>query len=409
MYGTFKFIHCADLHLGSSFIGLSNRHRDLGKRLRESMFEALENVVAIAKEEDIDFVIFAGDIFDDTEETFLTRSRFIEAIRRIGKNCYICYGNHDDSRKWEKGLPLPENAFVFSTTVTNYTFVKDGTSVAKIIGASFSRIPTEDLLVNVVGEKDMFNIGVFHCSLDSYSQNDEYAPCKKNSLLNKGVDYWALGHVHKRSIVSKRPYIVYPGNTQGKKITEQGHKGCYVVTVTGGSVSDIKFRKTGNFVFKDVALDITGKNDLEDVVRHTCSDLNEKTVLRVDVGGRGNLDGLRTDDVNEVIEQIEKYTGCFVVSLRFSSLPDIDLNSREKTGDFISEVIRCGRERLNEFSRDLLLNTICSTRLSQSIKKEFEAFSDEELRRMIADAQYRIVEELLRAEGDDRVDKKDFH
>ncbi|MCQ2086277.1 MAG: DNA repair exonuclease [archaeon] len=395
MHGTFKFIHCADLHLGSSFHGLSESDEDLGKRLRESMFEALDNIVAIAREEDVDFVIFSGDIFDDTEETLLTRSRFVSAIKKIDKNCYICYGNHDDRRKWEKSLPLPKNAFVFSKTVEEYTFSKNDADVARIIGASFSNQTTEDLIADIAGAKDIFNIGVFHCNLDSYSQDDVYAPCKKDSLLKKGIDYWALGHIHKRRIVSERPYIVYPGNTQGKKITELGIKGCYVVTVTDGSVSSIDFHRTGNFAFEDVVIDITDKNNFLDAIDVCCSNLDDKSILKITISGRGVLDNeLRTDGEDSVKKTIEERTGHTVASLSFSSMPDIDLDLREKTGDFLSEVIKCGK-KLSGVSRDSLLDKICSTKLSKSIKSEFEIFDDKQLKKMITDARNRIVWALL--------------
>ncbi|MCQ2056539.1 MAG: hypothetical protein MJY64_03675, partial [archaeon] len=267
--------------------------------------------------------------------------------------------------------------------------------VAKIFGASFSEKTTEELITNIAGAKDIFNIGVFHCNLDSYSQDDTYAPCKKDSLLDKGIDYWALGHIHKRRIVSERPYIVYPGNTQGKKITDLGPKGCYVVTVEDGSVSDIEFRRTGNYVFENVVLDITGKNNFLDIIDMGCSNLDSKSILNVTISGRGSLDReLRTDGKDSVKRTIEERTGHIVASFNFSSTLDIDLDLREKTGDFLSEVIKCGR-KLSATSRDSLLDKICSTKLSKSIKNEFEIFDDEQLKKMIVDARNRIVLELL--------------
>ena len=74
MGASFRFIHCADLHLGSSFTGLSSSDAVLGQRMRDSLFTALDAIVEKAIDEKVDFVIFSGDIFDTSNETPLTRS-----------------------------------------------------------------------------------------------------------------------------------------------------------------------------------------------------------------------------------------------------------------------------------------------------------------------------------------------
>ncbi len=63
-----------------------------------------------------------------------------------------------------------------------------------------------------------------------------YAPCTVDELKSKGYDYWALGHIHQREIVSEAPWIVFPGNIQGRHIKETGSKGATLVTVEDGHV-----------------------------------------------------------------------------------------------------------------------------------------------------------------------------
>jgi exonuclease SbcD len=77
-----------------------------------------------------------------------------------------------------------------------------------------------------------FNIGVLHTNLGGISEHANYAPCSLQTLKNKGYQYWALGHVHSRQILCTDPYIVYPGNIQGRNGREQGEKSCELVTVT---------------------------------------------------------------------------------------------------------------------------------------------------------------------------------
>jgi DNA repair exonuclease SbcCD nuclease subunit len=65
-----------------------------------------------------------------------------------------------------------------------------------------------------------------------------YAPCTLDELVNKGYDYWALGHVHQKCILHERPHVVFAGNLQARSIRETGPKEACLVTVDGGEVTD---------------------------------------------------------------------------------------------------------------------------------------------------------------------------
>jgi hypothetical protein len=83
-----------------------------------------------------------------------------------------------------------------------------------------------------------FNIGLLHSSVGEREGHDTYASCTVDQLHNHGYDYWALGHVHKRAILARDPWIVFPGNLQGRHVHETSAKGAILVTVTDGSISD---------------------------------------------------------------------------------------------------------------------------------------------------------------------------
>jgi DNA repair exonuclease SbcCD nuclease subunit len=83
---------------------------------------------------------------------------------------------------------------------------------------------------------DFFNIGMLHTSLNGRPGHDPYAPTDLSTLVAKGYDYWALGHVHAREVVSEAPRIVFPGNLQGRRASETGAKGCELVTVEAGRI-----------------------------------------------------------------------------------------------------------------------------------------------------------------------------
>src|SRR5438045_2338199 len=69
-------------------------------------------------------------------------------------------------------------------------------------------------------DKDRFNIGLLHTSIDGRVGHDTYAPCSVDQLRGHGYQYWALGHVHRREVLSEAPWIVFSGNLQGRHINE---------------------------------------------------------------------------------------------------------------------------------------------------------------------------------------------
>jgi DNA repair exonuclease SbcCD nuclease subunit len=76
--------------------------------------------------------------------------------------------------------------------------------------------------------------------VDGREGHDSYAPCSVEQLSGHGYQYWALGHVHQREVLSDAPWIVFPGNLQGRHINEAGPKGATLVTVTGGRVAKVE-------------------------------------------------------------------------------------------------------------------------------------------------------------------------
>ena len=75
------------------------------------------------------------------------------------------------------------------------------------------------------------NIGILHTAVEGNAQHASYAPTSLEELKHKGYDYWALGHVHAARVWAREPWIVFPGNLQGRNIRETGAKGACLVTV----------------------------------------------------------------------------------------------------------------------------------------------------------------------------------
>ncbi len=238
---SFSFLHAADIHLDSPLIGLAGQEGSAAERIRTATREALRNLVSLAIEEHVDFVIIAGDLYDGDWRDYQTGLFFVGQMGRLREakiSVYLLHGNHDAQSQITKSLSLPENVKAFDARKPA-TFELDRIGVA-LHGQSY---PQRDVTHNLVDDypsprAGRFNIGVLHTGLGGMGGHANYAPCRLSELVNKGYDYWALGHVHSTQILNERPHVVFPGNLQGRHVREVGPKGACLVTVEGQEIID---------------------------------------------------------------------------------------------------------------------------------------------------------------------------
>jgi DNA repair exonuclease SbcCD nuclease subunit len=144
-----------------------------------------------------------------------------------------------------------------------------------IHGQGFAtRSVTDDLAGEYpLGDSQLFNIGLLHTSLDGRPGHETYAPCTLDGLRSRGYRYWALGHVHKREVVAEDPWIVFPGNLQGRHARETGPKGCSLVTVEDGRVQQVEFRPLDLVRWVTSVVDLTGAGSLAEVYERVSGEL----------------------------------------------------------------------------------------------------------------------------------------
>ena len=240
-----RFLHAADMHLDSPLRGLERYEGAPVEEIRGATRRAFENLVALAIAESVDFVLLAGDIYDGDWRDYNTGLFFSGQMGRLndhGIPVFLIAGNHDAASQITKALRPPPNLSVFATRAPE-TWVLEHLGVA-IHGQGFpSRAVTDDLSrAYPQGDPALFNIGLLHTSLDGRPGHEPYAPCTLDGLRAKGYQYWALGHVHQRELLARDPYVLFPGNIQGRHIRETGPKGCSLVRVEDGQVVEVESR-----------------------------------------------------------------------------------------------------------------------------------------------------------------------
>ena len=239
----FTFIHTSDIHLDSPLLGLEEYEGAPVSYVRGATRRAFENLVDLALREKVDLVLIAGDLYDGDWRDYNTGLFFISQMARLNRaGIQVCLvrGNHDASSQITHRLRLPPNCTDFSTSQPE-TVLFDDLKVA-VHGQGFPHAAVrEDISRGYPGaRKGYFNIGLLHTCVNGRAGHDNYAPCDLSYLRSKGYDYWALGHVHRGEVLNRDPWIVFPGNLQGRHIREDGPKGCVLVTVKDGLVSTVQ-------------------------------------------------------------------------------------------------------------------------------------------------------------------------
>ncbi|MCZ6792624.1 MAG: DNA repair exonuclease [Planctomycetota bacterium] len=266
---SFRFLHAADIHLDSPLRGLDRYEGAPVDELRGASREALRSLVELVRSEDVAFVLLAGDVYDGDWKDYNTGLFFaheMSKLRRADVRVFIVSGNHDAASQLTKNVSLPSNVHVFPTERPG-TAVIDDLSVA-IHGQGFARREVrEDLSVGYPAPlPGHLNIGLLHTSAGGREGHENYAPCRVESLVAKGYDYWALGHVHQREVLHEDPWIVFPGNVQGRHIRESGPRGCTLVSVEDGEIHRVEQRDLDVLRWALVEVDAAGAEGTDEVL-----------------------------------------------------------------------------------------------------------------------------------------------
>ncbi len=240
-----RILHTADIHLDSPLRGLAPYEGAPVEALRAATRHAFERVIELTFDEKVDLLLIAGDLYDGDWGDYRTGLYFVSQMAKLhDARIPVCIvaGNHDARSVITRSLRLPPNVHLLPAAAPK-TVVLDELGIA-VHGQSFATRSVQQELARgypapVAG---LFNIGLLHTSADGREGHDTYAPCTVAGLASKGFDYWALGHVHRREVLSRAPWIVFPGNLQGRHARETGAKGATLITVEGAGVAQVEHR-----------------------------------------------------------------------------------------------------------------------------------------------------------------------
>ena len=360
-----RFVHAADLHLDSPFVGIRSMDADIASALAEATFRAYDNIIDICIREQVDALLVAGDVFDGADRSLRAQLRFVDGLRRLdeaGIRSFVCHGNHDPLDGWESRLDLPPGCHRFGPQVEHVPVYPEAPDKVIVHGVSY---PQREVRENLIPAFDKavpgaFDIGLVHANVDNNTAHDPYAPCSLSDLVGTGYDYWALGHVHTREILRESdPTVVYPGNSQGRHLNESGARGVYIVEVADSREVRVEFRPVDVVRWESAEVSITDletEQQLLDTIEGRLTTLQSEAdgrhlVVRLSLTGSGELHPtlVRSDFVEQLLEDVNlrwKSRSPFIWCERIerSTSPTFDREKRAKGSDFVADLLRLSDE-----------------------------------------------------------------
>lgn len=356
-----RFVHCSDLHIDTPFKGLTELHPDLRDLLYQSTYQSFSNVIELAVSNQVDFVAISGDVYDSADKSLQAQLRFrngLDKLAQAGIPAFVAHGNHDPLDSWSVSLQWPETVKVFGgDEVECGDIEREGRVVAKVYGISYK---TRDVFDNLAlkfrhNESDVPAIALLHANVGDNTGHDAYAPASINDFLGRGIAYWALGHVHQKSILRQdNPAIVYPGNTQSRHPREAGAKGCYLVELRENRTLDPEFVATDTVRFASRSIDVSGTSDIDVLTLQILSACDEARkdaagrtlILRLTLMGRTPLHaelrmGANLSELKKVIqEQLMQHEPIvWLDQLLLKTGAPYDVDELRRGSDFAAELI----------------------------------------------------------------------
>jgi len=350
----FKFAHLADCHIGA------NR----GPVLEKLELAAFSKAMDICMKENVDFVLISGDLFHANLPDMHVVNEAVKKMKEVkdaGILLYVIYGSHDYSPNGTSIIDILDSTGLIKRVVKGenvdgklrLAVFTDQKTKAKLVGISGRKAGLEknyfEILDRECLEKEQgFKIFAFHSAISElkpeFLAQMESIPV---SLLPKGFDYYASGHVHKRTESRLPGYerVVFPGALFGGysrdlEDSAKGEKRGFYIVSFGDKVEDVGFIEVSVCDFEYFEYDVSDRNsmqakkDMLDKLSKTDAE-NKIAVVKI----KGELSGGRTSDISSgEIRDLLKEKGALDVIINRYGLTSKDYASIKVVGEDVPTV-----------------------------------------------------------------------
>jgi exonuclease SbcD len=277
-------LHFSDLHLGVETYSRYDPETGLPSRLADTL-RALDEVVDVALQEQVDLVLFTGDMYKNREPTPTHQRELAKRVRRLlegGVPLFLLVGNHDlpnsptrahsievfealglpgltvaaepklyrlETRSGPlqvMALPWIPRSRLMSTPERGLTVPELNRRIAELISCLLAAVEIDPTVPAVLAGHARLAGAEFGSERATVLGQDY--ELSLGDLSPDRFAYLALGHMHKHQVLRRhRPPVVYAGSLVCADFGEEGEvKGYVRVTIQPGA--DVPFEAQWRFV-----------------------------------------------------------------------------------------------------------------------------------------------------------------
>lgn len=218
-----KLIHCSDFHLDSKLE--TNLNKKQAQERNRELGLCFEKMVQYALSHQVKAILICGDLFDSqwvSDSTF----RWISSVMEQASSIQFFYlrGNHDEQNPAVE-MKFPANVRLFTD---QWRYYRSGSLM--IAGVELTDQNTDSIYDQLHLDEQMQNIVMLHGQVSTCSGVDQV---NLKRLSNRGIDYLALGHIHRyeQKQLDHRGVYCYSGCPEGRGFDECGEKGFVLLDV----------------------------------------------------------------------------------------------------------------------------------------------------------------------------------
>ncbi|MGX9787190.1 metallophosphoesterase family protein [Mycobacterium sp. MMS18-G62] len=326
-----RFVHTADWQLGMTRYFLNGEAQPRYSAARRDVVASLGT---LAQEAGAEFVVVAGDVFEDNQLAPRVVSQSLEAMRAIGIPVYLLPGNHDPldaSSVYTSALfttECPENVTVLDRAGVHQ--VRPG---LQIVAAPWrSKAPTSDLIADVLDDlpaDGTTRIVVGHGAVDILVPDKDRPSLIRLASLEAAIDrgavhYVALGDKHSRMQVGSTGRVWYSGSPEVTNYDDIEPDPGHVLIV---DVDDkdparpvhVDSRRVGTWRFISLHRSVDNSRDVADLdINLDLMPDKERTVVRLGLSGSLTVTNKATLDAC-----LDKYARLFAALVPWDKRTDI--------------------------------------------------------------------------------------
>jgi len=367
-----KLLHLADLHIGTENYGQPNPQTGLHTRL-EDYLQRLDEALSYVEREHIDLVLVAGDIYKNRTPNPTHQREFAKRINRVARTgvpVFILTGNHDAPTSSTRAHSVEifdtleiASVQIAATLGTHTIDTRHGPiQIVAVPWLNRQSLLTRDELLGLpIGavelemirrvaefmeealqsfDQTLPTVVAFHGTVTGATYGAERSVMLGQDLVLPrgiidvpGVDYVALGHIHKHQQIGPKPPMIYPGSLERIDFGEEHEEKGFVIADVEKGHADWRFVPVHARPFVTIKVDVREQGDADERIRRAIAKHSvANAIVRVQI----QCTQAQRRSINEraLAEQLKKQGAAVVASVSL----DVERTTRGRFADVADEL-----------------------------------------------------------------------